>query len=114
MAPLLLAGPQDGEVTAAVLSAGGAEPLPEARDLAVGELAALLARCSGYVGNDSGVTHLAGLLGIPTLALFGPTDPARWAPLAPRVRVVRAQGPSLDGLEVAEVAVTLRALLQTV
>ena len=32
-------------------------------------------RCALF-GNDSGVTHLAGLLGVPTVALFGPTDPA--------------------------------------
>lgn len=42
-----------------------------------------------FVGNDSGPGHLAGILGIPTVSLFGPTDPARWRPLGPRVRVLR-------------------------
>jgi ADP-heptose:LPS heptosyltransferase len=111
MAPLLIEGPQDGAVTAAVQAAGGPRTLPVARDLSVGALAALLARCSGYVGNDSGVTHLAGMVGVPTLALFGPTDPVRWAPLGPRVRIVRAPGVALDALEVAEVAEVAEALL---
>lgn len=53
------------------------------------ELARWLARARLYVGNDSGVTHLAAAVGTPVLALFGPTDPARWAPRGPNVRVVR-------------------------
>jgi ADP-heptose:LPS heptosyltransferase len=65
------------------------------------EVAALLARCDLYVGNDSGPSHLAGLTGAPTLALFGPTDPRRWRPLGPRVTVLRRQ--PLEQLPVAEV-----------
>ena len=42
-----------------------------------------------YIGNDSGITHLAAAAGTPVLALFGPTDPAVWAPRGPNVRVVR-------------------------
>jgi heptosyltransferase-2 len=44
-------------------------------------LAALLARCRLLIGNDSGPIHLAALLGIPTLAVFGPTAPVRWGAL---------------------------------
>lgn len=51
-------------------------------------IAALLAGATAYVGNDSGVSHLAGRL-CPTLALFGPTDAAVWAPMGPRVRTMR-------------------------
>lgn len=90
--PLLLAGEADAEVVAAVLERA-AQPLPVARGLDVAALAALLTRCAGYIGNDSGVSHLAGMIGVPTLAIFGPTDSARWAPLGPRVIVARA----LDG-----------------
>jgi heptosyltransferase-3 len=43
-------------------------------------MTALLARASLYVGPDTSVTHLAAALGIPTVALFGPTDPRRWGP----------------------------------
>ena len=49
--------------------------------------------CSGGPPPSSattGLAHLAGLLGVPTLALFGPSDPTLWAPLGPRVRVLRS------------------------
>jgi ADP-heptose:LPS heptosyltransferase len=52
-------------------------------------LAALLRRSSVYLGNDSGVTHLAAAVGTRTLALFGPTDPELWAPRGKHVEVVR-------------------------
>lgn len=50
-------------------------------------IAALLAGATAYVGNDSGVSHLAGRL-CPTLAFFGPTNPAVWGPLGPCVRTM--------------------------
>ena len=53
------------------------------------ELACWLARASLYVGNDSGITHLAAAVGTPVLALFGPTDPAVWGPRGSHVRVMR-------------------------
>lgn len=52
------------------------------------ELARCLASAAVFVGNDCGVTHLAAALGVPTVALFGPTRPAVWAPLGTHVRVV--------------------------
>lgn len=51
------------------------------------ELACWLARARLYVGNDSGITHLAAAAGTPVLALFGASDPAVWAPRGPNVRV---------------------------
>lgn len=61
-------------------------------------LGAALARAALFLGNDSGVTHLAAATGAPTLALFGPTDPALWAPVGPRVRTLRAPSGSLAEL----------------
>ena len=52
------------------------------------ELAARLAGCHAYLGNDSGVSHLAGLCGSRTVVLFGPTSPAVWHPLGPEVHVM--------------------------
>jgi heptosyltransferase-3 len=54
-----------------------------------------------FVGNDSGPAHLAGIIGTPSVVLFGPTDPAVWKPLGPRVSVLRKQ--PLDALDVQEV-----------
>ncbi len=44
------------------------------------QLASVMERCGLFIGNDSGVSHLAAALGVSTLALFGPTDPGIWAP----------------------------------
>jgi heptosyltransferase-3 len=53
------------------------------------ELAALLESAGGYIGNDSGASHLAAYLGLPTTVIFGPADPARWAPFGRAVAIVR-------------------------
>lgn len=68
----------------------------------------LLARLSGasaFVGNDSGPGHLAGVLGVPTVSIFGPSNPARWRPLGPRVAVVR--GEPLESLSAEQVRATM-------
>jgi heptosyltransferase-2 len=54
----------------------------------IGELIALLSLCDGFIGNDSGCMHLAGALGIPTVAIFGSTNPARTGPMGPKTRVI--------------------------
>lgn len=69
----------------------------------LGELVSLFHRASRYVGNDSGVTHLAAACGAPTTAIFGPTDPAVWAPLGDHVTVLRAEGGDLAALAVDHV-----------
>ena len=51
------------------------------------ELACWLAGAGLYIGNDSGITHLAAAVGTPVLAFFGPTDPEVWAPRGPHVRM---------------------------
>lgn len=55
-----------------------------------------MARCRVYVGHDSGPTHLAAQLGAPTVALFGPTSPAVWRPLGPRVWICSTSGGSVE------------------
>ena len=52
---------------------------------------AILERLPVVVANDAGLGHLAGAVGRPVVSLFGPTDPRRWAPMAPVRRIVRAQ-----------------------
>jgi ADP-heptose:LPS heptosyltransferase len=88
LAPVLIAGPQDEAIVARIVAEVGATAT--VRDLSVAGLAAFLSTCGQYIGNDSGVTHLAGMLGVPTIALFGPTDPALWSPLGPRVVALRS------------------------
>ncbi len=84
--PLLwIEGEADRDVVA---SLAGRVDAPVARDLPLPVLASLLAMSRGFVGNDSGVTHLAAAVKTPTIALFGPTDPAVWAPRGPIVLVL--------------------------
>jgi len=53
------------------------------------ELAALYKTADGYIGNDSGASHLAAFMGLATVVVFGPADPRRWKPNGPLVEVVR-------------------------
>jgi ADP-heptose:LPS heptosyltransferase len=46
---------------------------------------------SAFIGNDSGPGHLAGILGVPTVCIFGPRDPTRWRPLGPRVTAMTGE-----------------------
>jgi heptosyltransferase II len=62
--------------------------LVSAAETTVGELIALLSLCHGFAGNDSGCMHLAGALGVPTVAIFGSTNPARTGPVGPSCRVI--------------------------
>jgi heptosyltransferase III len=59
--------------------------------LSLERLAAFLASSRLFIGNDSGVTHLAASLGTPTIAIFGPTSPVVWAPRAAQVKIVNSQ-----------------------
>src|SRR5262249_21369071 len=78
-----------GELPAAqgIARASGSVLAPETSSLL--DLAELLGRASLYVGADSGPLHLASAVGCPSVALFGPKDPAIYAPCNPRARVVR-------------------------
>ena len=62
-----------------------AQQLPDsvinaAGQLTLGGTAALLSRAQFYVGPDTAITHMAAATGVPTIALFGPTDPVKWGP----------------------------------
>lgn len=103
---LLVRGPADDAAAAVLETVPGA---CVARELPFRVLAALLARAGAYVGNDSGITHLAAAAGAPTVALFGATDPRLWAPVGPRVEVVTGGG-TMEGIPVEEVAVALDRL----
>jgi heptosyltransferase II len=59
-----------------------------AGETGVGELKSLLALCDGFAGNDSGIMHLAAAIGIPTVGIFGSTNPLRTGPLGTKARVI--------------------------
>ena len=82
----LIVGEADEQAAQAVEASLG-RALPRLEHLPLEDLAARLAGCRAYLGNDSGVSHLAGLCGARTVVLFGPTSPAVWHPLGPQVHV---------------------------
>ena len=71
------------------------------------ELAEWLSACAAYVGNDSGVTHIAASLGIPVVALFGSTNPDLWGPRGPNVKILQGTSETLAGLPVDDVLKSL-------
>jgi len=77
-------------------------------------LAALLTAACAYVGNDSGVTHLAAAVGTSVVALFGPTDPGVWGPGGPNVQIIRAARPTKESLGEVPVETVLRAVREKI
>ncbi len=79
------------------------------RGWALAEVGALLAQVDAYVGNDSGVSHLAAAVGVRTVAVFTATAPQRWRPLGPQVVALPSVGAT--GLSGAVVDRVLEALI---
>lgn len=98
----LLVGEADVGAAAAVEAHVGT-PMARLEHPSLRRLAAVLAGSRGYLGNDSGVSHLAGLVGAHTVTTFGPTAPAVWRPIGPDVTVL-----PFDAGDEAVVAALLR------
>lgn len=94
---LIVTGEADTAAAAALAPFGR-----PAHQLPLRDLVAQLARCRLFLGHDSGISHLAAACGVPSLLLFGPTDPAIWAPPAPHVTVLQT-GATLHTTSVAAV-----------
>ena len=86
--PVVLEGPADQEPVDRLLQLCGDPPIV-LKGLDLLTVVGVLAQARLFVGQDSGITHLAGLMGMHTVALFGPTDPDRWAPQGTHVAVVQ-------------------------
>jgi ADP-heptose:LPS heptosyltransferase len=86
--PVILEGPADRKPVEYLLPFCVNQPIV-LKGLDIMTAAGVLAHADLFVGQDSGVTHLAGLMGLRTIALFGPTDPDRWAPRGTHVTVLQ-------------------------
>src|SRR6185436_11801963 len=80
---VLVGGPKDGDIVSAV-----AQNLQQPHTMLVGQLsfgqiAALASLSQLYIGNDTGLTHLAAAAGAKTVMILGPSDPVRYAPFTP-------------------------------
>jgi ADP-heptose:LPS heptosyltransferase len=75
------------------------------------ELATRLTACAGFIGHDSGISHLAAACGVPCHLFFGPTDPGTWAPRHPRVTLYVEESGDLSAVPFDSL---LRAVLRFV
>jgi heptosyltransferase-3 len=93
-------------------TAGPEEELPEAlRFASLAELGSWIRGARLYIGNDSGITHLAAAVGVPTLALFGSSSPGNWAPRGNNGTVLHAT--SLERLDLPTVLEAANRLLDS-
>ena len=112
---LLLAGPADTERLSLLMQLLSSPPASALLELVVNaplvEVAARLQECRSYLGNDSGVTHLAAMLGLPTVVLFGPSNPTVWRPIGLEVYVLHE--PVLEQLSVEVVLNMMKRVINT-
>ena len=99
--PAVIAGPGETE---AAMAKPVLDALPDAIDLVgrlnLPEIAAFLARSDLFVGNDSGLMHLAAASGAPTLGLFGPTSAGEYAPSGRRAAALVGSGTAMETISV--------------
>ena len=103
--PVAVLGPAEDDLVVVFRKAG----LSVIKDLELGTVAAIARMASCFVGNDSGVSHLAAIVGARGVAIFGPTDPARWRPLG-QVAIIRDE--PIESIDPARVEAAVRLLLK--
>jgi heptosyltransferase-2 len=79
----------EASVSAAISAEMRRSPIDLTGKTAIADLPALLSQCHLFIGNDSGAMHVAAAVGLPIVAIFGPTDPFGTAPVTPRCSVVQ-------------------------
>jgi heptosyltransferase-2 len=89
---LLVGGEAEGERLQRLSSCVPPERLAVAQSLPLPEVAQLLQRCAGFVGHDSGISHLAAAVGLPGLILWGDTAEAIWRPPSEKMILLHSQG----------------------
>ncbi len=90
----ILSGPADGELVKSLCSLLPVNSFHVIEGHSLPFLVHFLSRVNLFIGHDSGLTHLAAICGIPSVVLFGPTDPCQWAPQGTKISVI--QGSSCD------------------
>jgi ADP-heptose:LPS heptosyltransferase len=116
---LIVLGPAEGLEVQKVFEGRSSNTPILAKGLSLLQLASVMEGCQLFIGNDSGISHMATALGLPTIVIFGPTDHKVWSPRGEKVWVVRREVPCspcpqerffqckdfycLQGIEMAEV-----------
>jgi heptosyltransferase-2 len=88
---ILFGAAAETDVSSAIASEMKRAPIDLTGKTTIADLPALLSQCHIFIGNDSGAMHVAAAVGLPAVAIFGPTDPFGTAPVTPRHTVVREQ-----------------------
>jgi lipopolysaccharide heptosyltransferase II len=86
---ILFGTPSELPVSAAIAAELQRVPINLTGKTSIADLPALLSQCHLFLGNDSGAMHVAAAVGLPVVAVFGPTDPEGTAPVTPRVTIVQ-------------------------
>jgi heptosyltransferase-2 len=79
----------EAAVSSAIAAGMSHTPINLTGKTSIKDLPALLSQCHLFVGNDSGAMHVAAAVGLPVVAVFGPTDPFGTAPVTPRCSIVQ-------------------------
>ena len=79
----------ESAVSDAIVAGMKRKPIDLTGKTAIAELPALLSRCQLFIGNDSGAMHVASAVGLPVVAIFGPTDPFGTGPVTPKCTIVQ-------------------------
>jgi len=79
----------EASVSTAISAEMRRPPIDLTGKTAIADLPALLSQCHLFIGNDSGAMHVAAAVGLPVIAVFGPTDPEGTAPATPRCSIVQ-------------------------
>jgi len=79
----------EAAVSSAIAKGMHRPPIDLTGKTAIDDLPALLSQCHLFIGNDSGAMHVAAAVGLPVVAVFGPTDPFGTAPVTPRCSIVQ-------------------------
>jgi len=107
---LLVGGEAEGERLQRLAAALPPARVRVALSLPLADLAALIERCRGFLGHDSGISHLASALGLPGLILWGHTIEAVWRPTGENIRILRAP----TGLASLTAELVFAQLLETI
>jgi len=110
---LLVGGEADRQQIDACRAAWHGQRVLAALDLPLPHLAAVLERCTLFLGHDSGISHLAAAVGTPCILLFGPTDRDIWAPANPHVTVLAAEDGEISQISVEEVENAVASALRS-
>ncbi len=109
---LLIGGEADAAQLATVQAALGDAEILVAQHLPLPTLAAVLERSHLFLGHDSGISHVAAAVDTPCVLLFGPTDPAIWAPQNAGVKVLTSESGYLRQISVETVQAAVEEALQ--